>query len=403
MKKIRSIFGNTFLVVLSLLLCVGGAEAVLRVFCPQYKYAALSQKMSNRTRIYANIPNATEIYKSPDSDQKHIVHFNSLGLRQNRDFLLVKPENVVRIGFLGDSYTANLRMPVEYSFTEPLDFMLNASGIAAEVLNFGVDGYGPDQELLQLEDEVLLLKPDYVFYVYCSNDIRNVLENKLYKIDRSGELQYIPYDQSLTKDILKNFYLTYFVYDILSRMGLSKNSSPLGTSTELVQKLCNEMFYNLNTNKYIEVENDFIQHRETELTQAATALFAKLVIKMKNDCINNGTQFSVILLPGDNKSISSLLQQSGVDYYDLTFDFENYKSMSVHSTKFKNDGHWNEEGNKVAAEALYRYIAKKMQIRDAVNPWALLGMYYAALPNCRVSQDGLVDVPLPVKDRERLY
>lgn len=57
-----------------------------------------------------------------------------------------------------------------------------------DVINAGTSGYGPDQNLLRLEDEIPVLKPDIVvFQVFADNDFDDMIRNKIFEI-RDGRL-----------------------------------------------------------------------------------------------------------------------------------------------------------------------------------------------------------------------
>ena len=58
-----------------------------------------------------------------------------------------------------------------------------------EVVNAGVDGYGPDQALRRFEDEAARLRPQLViFSVFADNDFGDLLRNQLYRLDDAGLL-----------------------------------------------------------------------------------------------------------------------------------------------------------------------------------------------------------------------
>lgn len=390
-SSLYKILQNIIVTLVALLVCLTALELCLRVIAPQYKYAAMAKQVTNRTRIYSNEPHASKNYKSPDSERYHLVSFNSQGMRQSREFDKTKPKGVTRISFLGDSYTANVRMPVGYSFTEPLDYLLNTEAMPSEVLNFGVDGYGPDQEYLQLVDDVLPLKPDMVFYVYCKNDIRNVLENELFDLDASQNLIYKPYTKSFLKNISKELYLTYFIIDAIARLGIQGDNALLGTGNTLTSELKKNMFSNLNSNRYQEVEDDYIAGNKTLLVKKAEALFSILLNKMREACLASGAKFYVVLTPGDNQSVKATLSKEGIAYFDLNPEFEKFHATTTQSTRFANDLHWNEEGNKVAALSLYRFITEQLGRPEAQDAERRLGEYYGAFDDRRVSRAWLLD------------
>jgi hypothetical protein len=105
------------------------------------------------------------------------VQINRDGMR-DRDHTLAAAPRTVRVAVLGDSYMQGLNVPVEQTFAAWLESRLQrclaAGGKTAEVLNFGVSGYGTAQELLTYRHHAAQYRPDIVLLaVYTNNDIYN--------------------------------------------------------------------------------------------------------------------------------------------------------------------------------------------------------------------------------------
>ncbi len=71
-------------------------------------------------------------------------------------------------------------MDAPYSFTEPLDYLLNQSGTRFNVLNFGVEGYRTGQSFLHYANFRWAKDIDYVVYVDCHNDLQGISWNRLF-------------------------------------------------------------------------------------------------------------------------------------------------------------------------------------------------------------------------------
>lgn len=89
------------------------------------------------------------------------VTINNQGLRALRDYNTHAAGGLIRIAVLGDSCTFG--EAVDDNQTMP--YFLEQSLKGAEILNFGVRGYGLDQMVLRLEREVFLFHPDHVLLV----------------------------------------------------------------------------------------------------------------------------------------------------------------------------------------------------------------------------------------------
>jgi hypothetical protein len=82
---------------------------------------------------------------------------NSKGFRDDQTSYK-KLEGVYRIVLIGDSRTFGFGVPIEKHFSKILEGFFKD----VEVINMGVDGYGVDQELLQLRSEGCRYEPDLV-------------------------------------------------------------------------------------------------------------------------------------------------------------------------------------------------------------------------------------------------
>nr|AYN62282.1 SxtL [Heteroscytonema crispum UCFS10] len=103
------------------------------------------------------------------------VQMNSDGFR-DREHTKVKPENTFRIALLGDSFVEALQVPLDQDLAAVIERELSSctalAGRKAEVINFGVTGYGTDQELITLREKVWDYSPDIVVLdFYTGNDI----------------------------------------------------------------------------------------------------------------------------------------------------------------------------------------------------------------------------------------
>ena len=100
---------------------------------------------------------------------------NALGMR-DAEVSPGKPTDVLRIAFLGDSFTFGWGVEVAQGYADLLEGLLQQRLEAAgdtrrvEVLNFGVPGYNTATEVACLEHKALPLKPDLILLQYFYND-----------------------------------------------------------------------------------------------------------------------------------------------------------------------------------------------------------------------------------------
>lgn len=105
------------------------------------------------------------------------IRTNSAGFR-DREHSLAKPEDVLRVAVLGDSYVEAFQVSQDEMFGSVLEEELNSRQFAGdrkvEVLSFGVSGFGTAQELLMLRHHVWQFDPDIVLLAFLpANDLRN--------------------------------------------------------------------------------------------------------------------------------------------------------------------------------------------------------------------------------------
>jgi len=347
---------NTLLILVSLLVCFAVIEASLRVFYPKYQYAAESSFDRDSARIWARQANTHYERKHPDSRKPHTVYHNNIALRQHRNFTQQAIESATNLAFFGDSFTENLRLPVQYSLTEPLDYLLNKQAPGFNVLNFGVDGYGTDQSYLYYRDFRYSGDLDYVFYIFCLNDLRNIYENDLFTLNDAQELAYNNRAASpWWINILSRFHTTYLILDTVKRL----QSRELGLDRRVIeqhyrQKNQEKRFHDQRADS---IEPAFLKGEKTEDLENSIRIFQSLLRLWSEAVKSNGGKFYVVLLPMENehKARSLIAGDIGViDLYELFNDgIENY---DYNDWSFKNDGHWNEAGNLLAATYLYRYM-----------------------------------------------
>jgi hypothetical protein len=96
-----------------------------------------------------------------------LYYTNDDGIRTGADRKRYAPqaaEGVTRVVLAGDSFTYCDELPFEQSWGHRLETALNERGLAVEVINLGVSGYGMDQALLRLRTHGLPLAPDFVIF-----------------------------------------------------------------------------------------------------------------------------------------------------------------------------------------------------------------------------------------------
>lgn len=102
---------------------------------------------------------------------KH-TRVNSFGLRDN-EFSQEKPAGVFRILVLGDSIAYGRVVRSAMTFPNQLEQLLREQGKKVEVINAGISGYSPYNELHYYLEEGRQFDPDLVIVAFCMNDVAN--------------------------------------------------------------------------------------------------------------------------------------------------------------------------------------------------------------------------------------
>jgi hypothetical protein len=93
-----------------------------------------------------------------------ILHVSAQRLREAREFSLEKPPGATRVEIFGDSFAFGSEADDDVTYAAVLGRELHG----AEVLNFGVPGYGLDQMLLRFREEGVAFHPDVVVLGFVS-------------------------------------------------------------------------------------------------------------------------------------------------------------------------------------------------------------------------------------------
>lgn len=173
-------------VLVSLLVALGAAELALRAVLGSRYYSVV--QLDERL-LYRLAPGAQrEFVRSPANGGERIrFSINSQGFRGPE---LAPARTAPRVLVYGDSFVQAEFSPDAETFTARLEERLSRRlGRRLEVVNAGVAGYGPDQELRRMQRELPALRPDLVVVaLYAGNDFGDLMRNKLYRLSADGSL-----------------------------------------------------------------------------------------------------------------------------------------------------------------------------------------------------------------------
>lgn len=120
------------------------------------------------------------------------IAINNAGVRDSED-IEPKVPGEKRVVILGDSLVLSVQVPFARTFGELLEQQLNAAAsdrgtpVHYRVINAGVQGYGPVEELLFFRTAIKQLQPDLVLVtVFVGNDAEEAVTSAPKLVDRQG-------------------------------------------------------------------------------------------------------------------------------------------------------------------------------------------------------------------------
>lgn len=158
-----------------------------------------SFKAEKRARLF--IADPTRIYKLADTQDNgnvyplqtdnEIWNVDGLGFRPDHKPNDRKGEGTYIILMIGDSFTYGGEVAHLSSYPAILERKLLDSWRNVNVINAGVPGYGPDQQLMYLLELLPEIKPDLVIWNLYENDITDANYYCIFN-ERDGELLQLP-------------------------------------------------------------------------------------------------------------------------------------------------------------------------------------------------------------------
>lgn len=318
-----------------------------------------STELNGSNTIWTRYPFTNVVSIHPDTKQKIHRSYNEYSARGDT----VYPSSIdnYTIGFFGDSFTENIRIENKFTFTS----LLLELSPDSNILNFGVDGYGASQSFqrwLNIKDSINI---DAVVYIFCSNDLRNAYEAKIFdmKLLSNGVIKNIvPTEVPLFIKIMNSFNTTYLTIEAYFKiksilMGASEPSSILFNN-----KLSDKFSIGMQTHKqkfhdeYADsILKDFLSDSPSrETLQIAEQL--KLVVKKWKEMVEmRGGKFYIAVLPRETgvAAAEKIFFNEEIIQLKGNYEIEQLREFPWH---FNNDGHWNEYGNIAAAISFREYF-----------------------------------------------
>ena len=382
--KIKSIIKDTLIIIAITLLILGILEMSLRFIyyeIPFYESHPVYLRQLSESKQY------TFVHHKDNGGDTVVVKTNADRFRGNP----LKRNPSKRVMIYGDSNIQVRFSTQENTLAGKLETKLNEhieSDI--EVINAGVIGYGPDQILLRIKEEIPKYRSDIiVFHVFAGNDVGDILRNRLLKLDNNGNL--IEYGQ-VKRQVRKSF-LSLLTYRVQRKIASKFNKKPKDHSSLFFQWVNKEYSIYIDPSKVTPIYGD---HYDIDVATDTTLASSKLKIKLLRAILKEASEFT----KNHNVRLMVLIQPSIVDIshnYILNYDYlrkeypyyrktnltkvvedicldNSILYLNLYDTFINNNpndlyfvannNHWNDLGQELAARELTNYILKN----DLIEP-----------------------------------
>lgn len=294
--------------VLSLLVSAGLAEAALRILFFE-RFPAVQGKDYLGYRYDAElgwhpIPNSRRVWQDRPP---FIVSHNSEGLRGPELATNLNPNLI----FLGDSFVWGFGVDLADRFSEKFQ----AKHPLWNVYNFGVSGYGTDQEFLLLQQHIAAYKPRLVFLVFC-------VEND--RIDNSSNLR---------EGYYKPYYTTNAAGIALAGVPVPRSERCFCADHRAISQSC---LVRLAVRAWYKLKNP-VRRENNDPTFA-------ILHEMRKYVLANGSRLAVGLTSSE-PDVERFLRQSAIPFVDLSTD-----------RRFAPKDHWTPEGHTIVCNKIDEFL-----------------------------------------------
>ena len=385
---------------LALVVTLAGVEIGLRLSIADKRGFKSSESVQESNElIIENIPGKS--FVSSGLEYWVPITYNSFGAR-DKEYVIDKPAGVKRIAVMGDSFVEALQVKPEETFVKLLEQKLNQlnDGWQYEVMNFGVSGYGPDQEFLWWRKRAKQFSPDLTIVVLSHNDITDIKSNRLVRLE-SGRLRWREIVEpaqlkTWTKQALRQLFTIHFVGQKLSRfpgvkVNLIKLRNWLFSDQSLIAEreisqfdrqadaiplevqLFIEPSYT-QEEEYWNLSQNLIKTWASEVEASGSELLLTVSTADPQFYEERRQKFLGAYASGDLYRAEALDNRVKTLAQDLKVGFVSlYPALAMAAKQGKKihfiyDGHWTSLGHEIVAENLVLYWVTRYDPKTKINP-----------------------------------
>jgi len=366
---------SCFLAVVALVLGILLCEGILALFNPQVYRRPPRIWQFDAELGWQHVPEGNGRLITPEFDVE--MRINKEGLRAG-DFSRKKPEGVRRILVFGDSFVEGWGVESHEAVSEQLQkCMQDDHADSVEVINFGVAGYGTDQELLFYEKLGKSYEPDVVIVLFYGNDLWNNASKRGIGAERGNKPFFRPQANGRLAlggvPVIKTRYWDEARYrDAPLDVRLSRYLHEHWHLYVLIDKTLRSEVAPAKQSQYYD---GLYGHDGDGQWQPVWQLTGMLLKKFADAVHRRGAEFHVVYVPsivqieeGDwqakralhglvdqydlqkpNKQLAAFAQRYNLQYVDL---YPVFKQRAENQTLYLRDSHWNAAGHELAAQVL---------------------------------------------------
>jgi peptidoglycan/LPS O-acetylase OafA/YrhL len=342
--------------------CAVAGELALRRWAPLETrvWGELPALQAHPTRAFSLIP--ARVTRLHYNNYDYTVRTNSLGLTSPEIPFARPTPNTLRIFVAGDAFA----MPEGLEFRQSFPALLN-EGISrclaprpVQIINGGVTGYGPNEELAQMRELVPEFHPDIIIDQFYINEFSDI------SIPAGEWRHHIGLDLA-TRGAIRRYRDRS---QILERVDWMKRAA-----RESLNNRPSDWRYNLAQLQYYQVGENPLYDAST--MRAMTSALAG----MKQVADANHARFLIVFVPGSAEvldisqlphfprgedvhdpkaydlrrpynTLRSIADSLGIQTLDLTADLR----ASTHPAYFSRSWHWTADGHRAAAASIQRTL-----------------------------------------------
>jgi lysophospholipase L1-like esterase len=298
------------------------------------------------------------------AEYKVPFHINSDGWNAIRNYTAKPETGVTRIAVIGDSYVEALNVAPSSAMASVLERNLLQTGRKIEVYPFGISSSSASHYLDMMRYVKSRFSPNLYVITVVHNDIQDSLSDNphraiYFSIRRNGtSFEEVPpkiYQPSLVRRAIGHLAIARYVYINLNLMWNLRADQ-------------NARFEaNIDVTKMLEPDQtkEIARYVFTKYLEEVDGNRKKLVLLMDTvrAPIYEGLHPKTAKAFQYNTDLASVCSELTLYCLDLTDDF--WSDFQKHKRRFNSvtDGHWNDYGHQVVANALERYLLENDLLR----------------------------------------